>query len=63
MTDAGRSKTDPRLTLRAKEHNHVLWREEEKREGEGGERREGGRGWREEGMGGEGEGEERRVRG
>ena len=47
MTDAGRSKTDPRLTLRAKEHNHVLWREEEKREGEGGERKEGGRGWRE----------------
>ena len=43
MTEAGRSKTDPRLTLRAKEHNHVLWREGEDRgrdgrveEGEGG---------------------------
>ena len=46
MTEAGRSKTDPRLTLRAKEHNHVLWREGEDRGrdrggGGGGRRREG----------------------
>ena len=43
MTDAGRSKTDPRLTLRAKEHNHVLWREEETRERDGEGKGEGRR--------------------
>ena len=56
MTDAGRSKTDPRLTLRAKEHNHVLWREEETRERDGEGKGEGRRGRGEKGEGVEDEG-------